>query len=562
MSMLNTRIILRNDSTINWNANIGAILLKGEIGIEFTESGKAKIKIGDGVKTWEQLEYFGGTEVFGDGKSVTVTNGEISLVGFEAAAIGAQPRKKADGTIEWVVPSTETVDGLKSAVAGLQSDMVEIQSIVAGLETNVSGVMTNITNLETNVTNLETNVTNLEVEIKNIQEIVNPTAEGALPLLTRVETLEEKMDGNGEGSVNARIDAKINEFANKISDDGTVNTLKELIDYVAEHGEEVAGILVELDKKVDKVEGMGLSSNDFTDALLVKLEGIEAGAQVNVIENISVAGTILDIVNKTVDIPVAGLDNYGVVKSSTGANKVNVATDGTMSVNKIDINSVVVPIGEEIILNGGNSTGAIKLYTTRIGNYGYASVSEALNHADNGDVVVLTENINLGSKNLVVNAENVTIDLAEKTVVANGSEGAIKVEGGLTTLSGNGNLNATLGADNYSMAIWAVDGTVVINDGLYTNATDGSDRGTDLVYASRNGKVIINGGIFEAANPEWTLNCKDVDYKAGTANIIVKGGKFKNFDPSNSKAEGAGTNFVAEGYHAVKDGDYYVVKPL
>ena len=47
------------------------------------------------------------------------------------------------------------------------------------------------------------------------------------------------------------------------------------------------------------------------------------------------------------------------------------------------------------------------------------------------------------------------------------------------------------------------------------------------------GAIELNGGTFEAAKPEWTLNVKDVDYKAGTAKIIVRGGSFKNFDPAN-----------------------------
>lgn len=526
MAQIKTKIILRNDVTANWELH-NPVLIKGEAGIEFLSTGEAKIKIGDGLTSWKDLEYFGGTEVFGDDNSVKVVNGVVSLVGFEEAETGAQPRKAADGTIEWVVPSTETVEGLQSTIAGLQSD-----------------------------------VTNLQTEVTNIQEIVNPSGENAVPLLDRVETLEEKMDGDGEGSVNARIDAKINEFANAITDNGKIDTIKETIDYINQHGAEVAEIIAELDKKVDKVEGMGLSSNDFTDALLAKLEGIEEKAQVNAIENIAMGGTVMDIVDKTINIPVAGLDTVGVVKSSIDANKVNVATDGTMSVKKIDINSLVVPIGEEIIFNGGNAVGTVNTYTTKIGNYGYASISDALSQAANGDVVTLTENVDLGNENLVVNAENVTIDLGGQTVVANGSNGAINVQGGVTTLSGNGNVNATLGSDNYSMAVWAKDGTVVINDGFYSNATDGSERGTDLVYASGTGTVIINGGTFEAAKPEWTLNCKDVDYKAGTANIIVKGGSFKNFNPADCIAEGVGTNFVAEGYTVVKESDYYVVKPM
>ena len=62
MATLNTRIVIRNDSTTNWLTNESAVLLKGEVGIEFLEDGKVKMKVGDGVKTWTQLPYFGGEE--------------------------------------------------------------------------------------------------------------------------------------------------------------------------------------------------------------------------------------------------------------------------------------------------------------------------------------------------------------------------------------------------------------------------------------------------------------------------------------------------------------------
>lgn len=68
MAELKTRLVIRNDSTGNWNAAVtdagdaGVVLLKGELGIEFTENGKQKIKIGDGTTKWEALPYFGGEE--------------------------------------------------------------------------------------------------------------------------------------------------------------------------------------------------------------------------------------------------------------------------------------------------------------------------------------------------------------------------------------------------------------------------------------------------------------------------------------------------------------------
>lgn len=62
MATLNTRIILRNDSTANWLTNSNQVLLKGEVGIEFLADGKVKMKVGDGTKTWAELSYFGGDE--------------------------------------------------------------------------------------------------------------------------------------------------------------------------------------------------------------------------------------------------------------------------------------------------------------------------------------------------------------------------------------------------------------------------------------------------------------------------------------------------------------------
>lgn len=68
MATLNTKIVIRNDSSTNWLANESVVLLKGEVGIEFLADGKVKMKVGDGTKSWAELPYFGGEE----GKTFTV----------------------------------------------------------------------------------------------------------------------------------------------------------------------------------------------------------------------------------------------------------------------------------------------------------------------------------------------------------------------------------------------------------------------------------------------------------------------------------------------------------
>ena len=69
----------------------------------------------------------------------------------------------------------------------------------------------------------------------------------------------------------------------------------------------------ELDKKVDKVTGKGLSTNDYTTAEKTKLTGIATGAEVNKIDAVKVNGTALGITDKAVNID---LSNYAT-KSTT-----------------------------------------------------------------------------------------------------------------------------------------------------------------------------------------------------------------------------------------------------
>ena len=74
-------------------------------------------------------------------------------------------------------------------------------------------------------------------------------------LKTQVETNTgslEVLTGNGEGSVLKMVDNAINEFATKISDDNTVNTFKELVDYAASHTSEVLQIVGEINDEFDE----------------------------------------------------------------------------------------------------------------------------------------------------------------------------------------------------------------------------------------------------------------------------------------------------------------------
>lgn len=72
--------------------------------------------------------------------------------------------------------------------------------------------------------------------------------------------------------------------------------------------------------KVDKVDGKGLSSNDYTSAEKTKLSGIAAGAQANVLEGIQKNGVNVTITNKIANISVP-------TKTSDITNDSNFAVD-------------------------------------------------------------------------------------------------------------------------------------------------------------------------------------------------------------------------------------------
>lgn len=56
------------------------------------------------------------------------------------------------------------------------------------------------------------------------------------------------------------------------------DTLKEISDYLETHADEYQALVALVDKKVDKVDGKGLSENDFTTILKNKLDSIAEGA--------------------------------------------------------------------------------------------------------------------------------------------------------------------------------------------------------------------------------------------------------------------------------------------
>lgn len=147
--------------------------------------------------------------------------------------------------------------------------------------------------------------------------------------------------------------------------------------------ETTSDVTTKLAQKVDKVEGSSLVE----DALITKLRGLaeikgvseefEIGEEDNVlsiqaisqekitglpaalaekIKGVTLGSTPLEVSEGVVTIPIAAAEAIGVVKSSTAENGVNVNSDGTMTINNINLSKITQTPGTELILNGGNAT--------------------------------------------------------------------------------------------------------------------------------------------------------------------------------------------------------------
>ena len=207
--------------------------------------------------------------------------------------------------------------------------------------------------------------------------------------------------------------------------------------------------------------------------------------------------------------------------------------------------------------------------------YPVVNVTELKEALSNGGVVAVTEDIQTNNIEdtaaaRIVISQPTTLNLEKKIITPdnmgnnNTNFCALIVDADTTINAGeNGGIDTGV---NGGYGINVRNGaTLTINGGYY--------YGGGTAVQVQEGTLIINGGTF-ACEPyssptygyNFLINCLDSAYKNGTAKVIINGGTFVNFDPSNSTAEGAGTNFVADGYKVVSapqtNGDvwYTVVK--
>ena len=372
--------------------------------IAVVESGVATLYIIQPDKTLKEV---GGKIDVNENVFEKTSDGKLDIIGFASAVAGAQAVKGADGKISWVKPDTTTVEGLTTTVNQLSNTVngyTDGEGIVhEGLGTKVSTLETKVANTYTkaevdkkvsavmrykgskdtyaelptegNIVGDVWNITNADAEhgIKAGDNVAwNGTGWDVLggvvdlsgyATKTDLNDKVDKVEGSrlitsteGEKLANIEAGAQVNKIESVATGELAISEEKEL-SVVAIAQNKITGLAGALAKKVDAEEGKGLSSNDYTADEKTKLEGIEAKAQVNILEVVKVNGSALPITEKAVDIPLATAEVLGVVKGSTAENKIAIGKDGTMEVNSLNVSKLAQTVGDTLILNGGTSEG-------------------------------------------------------------------------------------------------------------------------------------------------------------------------------------------------------------
>lgn len=188
---------------------------------------------------------------------------------------------------------------------------------------------------------------------------------------------------------------------------------------------------------------------------------------------------------------------------------------------------------------GGDVTydlpGEGKSFNSLMNNNGTVKLSEDVVSGRFGPGITAknTVKLNLNSHNLTISG--LTTSSTQPAIMSRGTQNI--------TIGGKGIIDAGQGV---CIEANGKDSVINLTGSTTTYQTDRS--GGELVYCYA-GTINITNGTFKNNGSQYLLNCYDANYKNGTAKIIVTGGKFYDFNPSDNSAEGEHTNFLAEGYH-------------
>ena len=308
------------------------------------------------------------------------------------------------------------------------------------------------------------------------------------------------------------------------SDNVNLDTLQEVVDFIEANKDtldnltisNIAGLQSALDDKVDKVLGKELSDNNFTDALLNKLNAIAAGAEVNVQSDWNQTLNTEDnfILNKPTDVTDLSLHNVTELSDVFSAGSGYIITD----VERTKLTNIV-PGSYNII------TDAERTKLTGIENGAEVNVQANWNETDNtNDAFILNKpafvdpNLTItitGTTNEIEVSPNTAQNLTANRTFQVGLPNNVTVTNNLSTgndviasndLKAGRALQLTTVQSSAPAAANAIyirqDGTHEVMHFKY----HGHDLGIDALTENIPTGITSGGELSKASNTQFTIN--------------------------------------------------------
>lgn len=253
--------------------------------------------------------------------------------------------------------------------------------------------------------------------------------------------------------------------------------------------------------KVDKVDGKGLSTNDYTSNEKTKLSGIATGAQVNVLEGIQKNGTNVTITNKIANISVP--TKTSDITNDSGFITSSAVPTATTTTPKMDGTAAV---GTETKWAKGDHvhpTDTSRVPTTRKVN----------GHALSADITITKGDVSLG------NVDN-TADLDKPISTATQSALDDKVD----KVDGKGLSTNDYTTDDKNKLANIASGAEV-NQNAFSNVKVGSttiaaDGKTDTLTLVAGDNITLTP---DATNDKVTITATDTTYTPASASPVMNG---------------------------------------
>lgn len=293
----------------------------------------------------------------------------IAAINNADTGILKQAKTYADGKDTAIAEAKKAGTDAAAAVKTLEDGQVKTNTdTIAAVNVKIGTVPTD----KTVVKMIEEAQTAATYDDKEVKGLIKDNKD-AIDVLNGGDTIE--------GSVAKSVKDAINVFATQISEDGKVNTFKELVDYVAAHGNEYTDAIADIAANKSAISTLngtgtgsvskavndaisGLNIDDYaksadvkstyvkkngTDRLITadegtKLAGIAEGAQVNVIESIKVNNVAQTATGKAVNIAVPVADDISIA-----------ITENKIGIKAVDVQKLFIAEGDVLIIDGGKA---------------------------------------------------------------------------------------------------------------------------------------------------------------------------------------------------------------